>query len=550
MKTGICLAFGFLCTSAYSAQHKVRLPDTLIKLIIETTPEEHKTTLASVAKYLRANQHTLHKDDKLLVQKQIARFEKFYSLLSAHSCHGQKAHPKLQALLLSMLTAEQQAHKKHTRHGKVMHEKMWTDFEYLFSKELHEKVSVQNFIIELVIQMVIISGESYTQQLFSDEDKATRDKLIKQIQAVQQQYIDKKDALSATTSNSITALAEGFQTALQGIQNTTGAAQTRLIQEMTYINRLSNISTQPQTLLIGQILVDQFYGASQMITPSNGYTWHNFYQKSDWEFDTQLGGFVQRGATGSQSGLIQQELCAQWQGETDTTGPTCTATGNVVVKADSNQGGQNYIFTEYYTTESPYTLEVEVTLINCIFPFCAGVMFNVGRWLSGNIQRMNQHRLVGLYGSQEGGKSVVGLYGGQTVFSDIGATTPLNYIVGDRSSYQPQAEPLYPLTDDDIKGLSQDPLTFVITISTSESEVYVNLDKVDASGNRQNLVSQKQLPIANPQQNQLMFWYHGIGFMSPGCQALFKIIQPQALTYTASQLQSFTFGPKKGKKKS
>ena len=48
------------------------------------------------------------------------------------------------------------------------------------------------------------------------------------------------------------------------------------------------------------------------------------------------------------------------------------------------QAAQTTIFTEYITSEKEYTIEAEITLVDCTYPFFAGIVFNKARWVSGS----------------------------------------------------------------------------------------------------------------------------------------------------------------------
>lgn len=531
-----------------SSERLTVLPERLTQLVVQTTPEEHGATINALVCTLR----DLHAaEPSPLLDKQLTRFERIDTALKKSTKKVAKPNVKLQLFLSKMLEHERTVCTTEA-------DKMWSDFESL-CQELHQGVSVQNFIIDLIINMVIISGESYAQSLFSQQDQQEQAALTNQIKIVQQNYQAAQANIAFQAQQLVSNLSQNFTAAQKQIVQAQGTATAQLGQEMTYISRLIGVYTPASESVVEPIGFDLLFGASTMHTPANGYIWRNIYQNADWQFDPQLGGFIQRGATGSQPGYIRQSLCSQWQSSNGGSGPACVAypgaksLSNNPLTIASSQGAQNYIATEYYTNQPAYEIQVQVTLINCVFPFFAGVMFNLARWISGAFDRMYTHRLVGLYGTQDAqGKTSVALWGGQTSLSNVGGITapfqPLNVIVGDVKSTAPaQTEQLYTLSDSDVQGLSQDPLAFVITVSNSASDVGVSLNKLVA-GTSTNLYGPSSLTKLDQSQNQLMYWYHGIGFMSPGCQALFKIIEPKALAYSSQQIAAFTAA--KGKKQS
>ena len=98
-------------------------------------------------------------------------------------------------------------------------------------------------------------------------------------------------------------------------------------------------------------------------------------------------------------------------------------------------------------------------------------------------------------------------------------TTPLSQIYDAQTRQQ-----LYTLPAEDIKVIGKNPLTFIITIQTSVSTINVSLFK--KIGDQKTKLTQTTINSPDQQQNRALYWYHGLGFMSPGCQAIFKMIQP------------------------
>lgn len=390
----------------------------------------------------------------------------------------------------------------------------WDTFELLL-EESGQKVEPQNLIFDLLLNVVVVSGEQFAETLFTQEDKAEQKKLTDRITQIGQSYKETQVKMQQKTVSLLKNLNQSFTAQVGALQKSLGYAQSLFGQEVTYIQRLINLSVPPQRFVSTPVQTELFFKASPMTVPGSSFTWYNVFSSSgDWGFDESEGVFVQRGlGMGLQpasSASIKQNLAQPWSSSGGT---------------DTDTADQNQIFTEYFTSASAYQVQAEVTLIQCTYPFFAGIVFNRARWLSGSSDRMKGYRLVGLYGAMVGGKPTVSLYLGQTQMSTLGilytTTTPLHQIV---SGTLPA---LYTLESADVNALGKDPLTFRCTVLTQESVVSVTLEKKENTGWK-NLFA-TSVNALDPTESKFLFWYHGIGFMAPGCQAAFKILQPKEL---------------------
>jgi len=425
----------------------------------------------------------------------------------------------------------------------------WKEFAYLDAHEdltevLKEKeeglaseeedpstlVYVQNFIIDLLLNMVVTSGQQYASMLFNQQEQQEDAQLNQKIKDLQTQFKATQSSLAQQTEQTLKTIESEFSSQLDTIQKTTTAAQQEFLKEVQYVQRLVNLNVPSQQFLTdftSRTSLDVLFGSSTMLTPNNGTTWYNIFGRSyptqqDWEFDPDLQAFAQRGPLGAQPSSVINNLSQQWLDDQS--------------KVNSAVAEFNQIFTEYYTTQSSYTIKIQVTLINCSYPFFAGILFNKARWLSGSPDRMYSYRLVGLYGTKSGKTPRIGFYGGQTISTNVGGltipTTTLNAITTGTNL------PLYTLPSTVTSLVGKDPVTFIITLAVQESTVTAVLDLVNSDNSTKTLFS-SPLAELDSQESQLLFWYHGIGFMAPGCQALFKIIQPTELTYTSDQITAF-----------
>ncbi len=386
----------------------------------------------------------------------------------------------------------------------------WTSFE-LIVEESAQKVQPQNILFDLLLNVVIVSGEQFAQELFSADDKVEQQKLMDRVKKIAESYKATETKMQLRTGSSLKSINQNFVEAVGAIQKSLSYTQALFGQEVSYIQRLINLSIPPQLFVILPVETEHWFKASSMPVPNSTSNWYNIFPVGDWQFDDMGGFFVQRGLNiGAQPDLVKKGLQKPWSSSPG---------------ADTDLADQNQIFTDYFTSQSAYQVQTEITLIQNVYPFFAGMLFNRARWLSGSPDRMFGYRLVGLYGSMSNGKPTIGLYLGQTQMTSLGGlyttTTPLQQIASGKLPV------LYTLEDADVRALGKDPSTFRLTVLTQESSVSVTLEKKEGSSFKELYAG--SVSTLDPAESTFLFWYHGVGFMSPGCQAAFKILQPKDL---------------------
>jgi len=502
------------------ADHAATLKSLIGDLQHQYAKEQGQQLLSSLA-HIPVKETPAH----ALLSDQLKRCQLLHEAVKKHCTQPGTSDPFLRQLLCDALEHERTLLCTQTDDERTDNlEKIWDLYHHAVHEDFSQKVSPQGFIMGIILTILVTSGGQAAEKLINKEEQAKLKDLFAKVKAIQKAFKAKEAQLNKNTKATIATLGKNFNTRVSKIKKTLGDAQNQLQQEIRYIQRLVNVSTTPLPFFIpGQtILIDQQFGASPMNTPKNGYTWHNVWgATSDWAFDPKSGGFIQRGIQpGSQGGFIVNQLGKQLMGSDG--------------KADASMAELNCIFTEYFTTKQPYTLEFELTLFNNAFPFCAAVIFNKPRWLSGNPDRMYSYRFVGIYGDSSNN---IGIYAGQSVSKKSAGiavtTTPLKGIIGntDPSVFKK----LYTFKPNELPAFGKQPITYVISIETQESQFNVTITK---KGEKQPLVT-SPVSFNDPTMNTLLSWYAGIGFMAPGCQALFKINKPTELTYTKAQLNAF-----------
>ncbi|MCX5924292.1 MAG: hypothetical protein NTZ68_02625 [Candidatus Dependentiae bacterium] len=290
--------------------------------------------------------------------------------------------------------------------------------------------------------------------------------------------------------------------------------QTAIMNQMdTYIQQAISLDAPQDDYILDGPSADQLFTLATMFTPK-GLTWKNVFPVGNWEYDETTDSFWQM----SNAPLM-----------TSQTDPTTQAAAPSADKAPNNS-----IFTEWITQQSSYEILCEVTLYQVSYPFFVGIIFNKARWISGDASRLQNYRLLGLYGNSS--KSIQIGYGEQyTSAASTAATSatapttlyPLQQIIKNSASTSQQAT----LNQAAFTTLQTQPATFKIKIITSPQTTAYKI--------WQSTTPEPQKFITVTSKNANLYLYHGIGFMAPGAIAQFKIIKPREILFSPSALQTF-----------
>jgi hypothetical protein len=348
-------------------------------------------------------------------------------------------------------------------------------------------VQIAGLFVDIGMQIALTSGESYTEQLFGEDDQKEYKALMDQQTAIQRNFQSFQATLAQKTNDTVTQQSKAFTQKFEALNKQREFSQQRLIQEINYLSKSVDFSVPKTRYLSAPITYDQYFGASPMNMLPGIAPWYNVFQNS-WLFDKTSMKFIQQ---------------------------------SIIPFGSVYEAAQNSIFTEYITGKKKYVIEAEISIIDVTYPFFAGIIFNKARWLSGSEERMQQYRLVGLYGSID--KTIVLTFAQTNIQPATDGsptiTTPLAQISN------AQTRPLlYKLSQEDIGELSKNPLTLILQIETSLLRVGIILFKKE--GDQKKQLASTTIENLDPSQSRSLFWYHGIGCMSPGCQALFTILQP------------------------
>lgn len=320
---------------------------------------------------------------------------------------------------------------------------------------------------------------------------------------------------SSAESNQAKILSNIFASSIKQISKKEGSESQYSQQMQKYIFKTVSLHKPPIYYLISPqsvaVTLDQAFSNGTMYTPK-GAIWKNIFQYGDWEYDYASDSFY------------QFQKISLFSSQTD------PATGTT--KKSSSKAAFNSIFTEFYTYATSYEIQCEITLYQVEYPFFVGLQFNKTRWISGNADSLTKSRLLGIYGASA---TDVGVYYAEQKTSvsaknsadnDVTIEYPLEQIV------QKTAPQQAALPSNLFAEITQQPITFSIRLITSPQKIMYKV--WPKSSSEPKLFS----TIKSSQQN--LYLYNGIGFMSPGAIAQFKLLKPTRLLFSKSNLSNFT----------
>ncbi len=407
------------------------------------------------------------------------------------------------------------------------------------AQQLSPEVEVQfeGLLLSFALQGLVMAGGEITIQWYDDDDRKVFEEYQKEQSETGKGWDTFQKKLQKDQKTIFTNIAKAFGNQQKQLQGEYKTSNVRLREALVYLNQSINLDKPIKRYLdiVSLMQLDQHFASSLMYTPKN-QPWYNIFDTwrssyalltGDCEFDSKNNSFWQ-------NSLVQMPEKLYWKQKKD---------GDIL----SQDPSINSIFTEYVPPKLNYDIEIECTLINCQYPFFAGIIFNRGRWISGDPERLRWYRLLGLYGTQEKAKDkatrAINLSFAQQILDipkgDKGKekiTSPLEQIMTDKT------KPLnYALDKKDITFLEANPITFVFKLTNKAGTVLLELDK------KTNGTTQKLYSGSVHNLDPYIYLFHGIGFMAVGCQAQFKIIKPAALVYNDTELKNFEIDMKKVK---
>lgn len=348
-----------------------------------------------------------------------------------------------------------------------------------------------------------------------------------------QSFFEKIDGVTSSQSTAISKIISSSQDQITSLQKKQQEEITNVdnyMQAITSLNfALSDYLDKKNTLLF-----DQLFTNSIMYTPA-GVTWRNVFQVGDWNFDENTNSFWQ---------LKDTAFLTQ----TDNT------------KKDSpDDAHKNSIFTEWITNNT-YEISCSITIYKISYPFYVGIIFNKARWISGDTHGLEKYRTLGIYGDVN--KKITLRFAQQQIQNPTSATTPALPIGPLAQIYNDQGIQDFTINQNAFTSITTKPITFHIKIKPSQNSVsykiwssgsqepttYTNLLTATVHKNNFVTVTTKSATDTQPAKTTKylatndndIYLYHGLGFLSPGAIAEFKLKGPQPLLFNQANIALFT----------
>jgi hypothetical protein len=385
------------------------------------------------------------------------------------------------------------------------------------------KIQAVELLVSFAIQSLVMAGGQAAIQILNDEGKVQFDNLQKQQAQTNADMATFQNKLKTDQEAAITSIELALSDSQATMNKEYAKNNTLLQRELSYLNQSINLAKPLARYLNNPVPWDEYFERAPMFAPAPYSPWYNIFNKGDWQFDVTTNSFWQ-------NSLIPFPKLLYWNKE------------NGDVFADDPAA--NSIFTEYITRALSYDIEVECSLITCTYPFFAGIMFNRGRWLSGDPERIWWYRLLGLYGTEStpGNPQTRAInlsFAQQQLIPKTGTVpekiiSPLEQIMSNKTT------PIsYQLPTKDTKSLERNPIIFQFNITTNPGSITFTLSKKEKNVSTGKETSTELYSGTATNLKSYISMFHGIGFMAAGCQAEFKIIKPEQLVVNSEQRATF-----------
>lgn len=392
-----------------------------------------------------------------------------------------------------------------------------------------KKVATRGAVKDIALCLFAYMGQSYTETLFSQEEDTERKEQFDKAKKLETDLEKTKQKIDEIAAQKTKDLLDKFSKALN-ISFDLPAQDANF--KFKYFATFQNLLADPGMYLVqpvGEksdlIKIDKNFQNSPLLTPQ-GAVWYNpfalnpdiSYITGNWAYDPDYNGFIQKGVP---SGRYL------WAGIKKQLGRQCTAEDSAEL---------NSIFTEAYTKNDVYNIKLEFTIISHNYPFLVGLIFNKARWLSGSWERLKTYRFAGIYGEDE---KNINFYVAQT--SNLVDPDPRKLSSPIKNILSKQITPTYNFSEPNLYNQ-----TFIL-------ELRVEVDKVEIKLTKKVVDSEQSVSIIKPtiipfqaskdqdknlkkKENELIFFYHGIGFVSTGAQAIFILKEGPEISQEKSQL--------------
>jgi len=366
-------------------------------------------------------------------------------------------------------------------------------------------------ILVIGMQSILFGGSSMYNNWISEQAQKQFEEFVKQQNKIQADFSAYLKKLSDEQNSIAKAIIQGFSKAQSDLQKQFAEINTQQKQEIAYLLRSLNLVIPIDRYLSSPpVSYDQLFEASIMYTPGTSQ-WYNIFQmqQTNWEYNASSNSFMQYDKA--------PFTTPYWIDNTTGFDPA-----------------QSSIFTGYIAPKRSYELEIELTLINCTYPYFAGITFNRGRWISADPEKMSQYRLLGFYGQLPSGQKSPDItlhFAEQKIDVEKNIETiisPFEQIMKDPKTNLAKIPQMI------TTQLDRDPQTFILSIQAQPQAITYTVTHKKANNQLELLASGT---VSNLSKN--LGLHSGIGFMAIGCQASFKINKPTELIYSSDQIKPF-----------
>lgn len=331
--------------------------------------------------------------------------------------------------------------------------------------------------------------------------------------------------ISTAQTNQMNTISTIFNQANSQVSDIANQQQQQAQDAQSYIQSVTSLQRPNIDYLDNPIVYDQLFSNGTMYTPK-GQTWKNVFQIGDWEFDESSASFWQ-----------YQDI------------PFTTSEAN-----PAQDAFKNFIFTEWNTHQS-YDIVCDITLYKVSYPFYVGVIFNKARWVCGDTYGLQKYRTLGIYG--DANKKISLCFAEQKLSTQAKQTTAPLPITPLEQIYQNQGIQNFSVNQNAFNNLQNSKVTVHIKIRPSSNAImykawiannaepskYTTIPTSTTNTNQKGLLtvsdgSGDSITYLAANYND-MYLYHGIGFLSPGAVAQFKLKAPTNILFTEKNLTAF-----------
>ena len=375
--------------------------------------------------------------------------------------------------------------------------------------ETKDVVKVQNMLVDMAIMMGTQTAANEANTLWaSQQDAVFFDVLSQASSNVQVDFSTFQNTIGSAESDSLSGVINNFTNVASDISTDKSQATADATAESDYLLEMTSLDLPQTNYLFDAPTFDVLFNNSKMYVP-DGITWYNTNQVGDWEYDPNTQSFW------------QYEVVDSSQTGSDGTASTATA-------------ANNNIFTEFFTGESSYDIECDITVFSVSYPFYAGIIFNNNRWISGDMSGLRRYRTVGIYGADENNIGVY--YAEQYVDASADANaTDVSEMTGSIKApldqiFDGTAQKLDSLDASSFADLADKEASYTFAINNSSGAITVTFGAADGSSSTRATVTP---------QDPSIFLYHGVGFTSPGAVAQYNLKGPDVVLFSSDAITAF-----------